>query len=78
MSLVWSRRPSDPYERSINRLRRKHRDLRSSSEDIALHSTAPSDLAYETMYDDDELVDTNQTMPWFDPQYLASGKDDVS
>ena len=29
-----------------------------------------SDLAYETMYDDDEGMGT-QTMPWFDPNYLA-------
>ena len=29
------------------------------------------------MYDDDDIVDTAQTMPWFDPKYLASGKDDV-
>ena len=42
-----------------------------------MHSTTASDLAYETMYDDDELVDTNQTMPWFDPNYLASGKEEV-
>ena len=32
---------------------------------------AGSDLAYETMYDDDEIMGT-QTMPWFDPKYLAS------
>jgi hypothetical protein len=30
------------------------------------------------MYDDDEIVDTAQTMPWFDPKYLASGRDEVS
>ena len=30
-----------------------------------------SDLAYETMYDDDEILDQPQTMPWFDPNYLA-------
>ena len=32
---------------------------------------AGSDLAYETMYDDDEIMGT-QTMPWFDPKYLAA------
>ena len=32
---------------------------------------AGSDLAYETMYDNDEIMGT-QTMPWFDPKYLAS------
>lgn len=36
-----------------------------------------SDLAYETMYDDDDIVDTNQTMPWFDPNYLSTGKEEV-
>ena len=30
-----------------------------------------SDLAYETMYDDDEILDQPQTIPWFDPNYLA-------
>jgi len=28
---------------------------------------AGSDLAYETMYDNDEIMGT-QTMPWFDPK----------
>ena len=31
-----------------------------------------SDLAYETMYDDDDMMNRPQTMPWFDPNYLAS------
>ena len=35
---------------------------------------ASSDLAYETMYDDDEILDQSQTMPWFDPNYLASNE----
>ena len=39
-------------------------------------SLAGSDLAYETMYDDDELTGT-QTMPWFDPKYLAHDTDEV-
>ena len=30
-----------------------------------------TDLAYETMYDDDNIRGT-QTMPWFDPKYLAA------
>lgn len=30
-----------------------------------------SDLAYETMFDDDEILNQPQTMPWFDPNYLA-------
>lgn len=30
-----------------------------------------SDLAYETMYDDDDMLNQQQTMPWFDPNYLA-------
>ena len=34
-------------------------------------SSAGSDLAYETMYDDEDPMET-QTMPWFDPKYLAS------
>ena len=37
---------------------------------------ASSDLAYETMYDDDEIMNQKQTMPWFDPKYLASKEDD--
>ncbi len=51
--------------------------MKGYEEDIPLHSTGQSDLAYETMYDDDDIVDTAQTMPWFDPKYLASGKDEV-
>ena len=35
-------------------------------------SGASSDLAYETMYDDDEILDQKEMMPWFDPNYLAS------
>ena len=30
-----------------------------------------SDLAYETMYGNDEIMGT-QTMPWFDPKYLVA------
>lgn len=72
-----NRRPSDLYERSINRFPLRGLKGKGSSDDIALHSNGQSDLAYETMYDDDEIVDTAQTMPWFDPKYLASGRDEV-
>ena len=34
-------------------------------------SPGGTDLAYETMYDDDDIKGT-QTMPWFDPKYLAT------
>lgn len=39
-----------------------------------------SDLAYETMYDDDELVGKQVHTPWFDPSYLATDRkeDEVS
>ena len=39
-----------------------------------------SDLAYETMFDeDDDMLNQEQTMPWFDPNYLASKEnEDVS
>ena len=38
-----------------------------------------SDLAYETMFDeDDEMLNQEQTMPWFDPNYAANENDDVS
>lgn len=70
------RRPSDLYEKSFTRFRNTRRPKAESSDDIPLQSK--SDLAYETMYDDDEIVDTAQTMPWFDPKYLASGRDEVS
>ena len=69
------RRPSDLYEKSFTRFRNTRRTKAESSDDIPLQSK--SDLAYETMYDDDEIVDTAQTMPWFDPKYLASGRDEV-
>lgn len=70
------RRPSDLYEKAFSRLRSNRRLTKGSIDDMPLHSKS-SDLAYETMYDDDEIVDTAQTMPWFDPKYLASGRDDV-
>lgn len=70
-----NRRPSDLYEKTFNRLR-AHRRHTKGSDDIPLQSK--SDLAYETMYDDDDIVDTAQTMPWFDPKYLATGRDEVS
>ena len=37
---------------------------------IVLHPGG-TDLAYETMYNDDDIMRT-QTMPWFDPKYLAT------
>ena len=43
---------------------------------ILITSGASSDLAYETMYDDDEILDQKQTMPWFDPNYLAAKEED--
>ena len=36
-----------------------------------------SDKAYETMFNDDELLGNNQVMPWFNPNYTASD-DNVS
>ena len=47
--------------------------LLSVTTDLQCISLLPagSDLAYETMYDDDEIMGT-QTMPWFDPKYLAA------
>ncbi len=52
--------------------RSRHQKSRHSShEDLALTSRGGSDLAYETMYDDDDILETKQTMPWFDPKYLA-------
>ncbi len=57
----------DPYEKTLmNRFLHQSRMTQSSSEDIPLQKTA-----LETLYDDDEIVDTAQTMPWFDPTYLA-------
>ena len=44
---------------------------------MVLTSTT-TDQAYETMYDDDELLGNQQTMPWFDPNYLASNNETVS
>ena len=41
---------------------------------IHVYSTLPtdgSDLAYETMFDDDEILGV-QSMPWFDPKYRGS------
>ena len=41
---------------------------------IHVYSTLPtdgSDLAYETMFDDDEIMGV-QSMPWFDPKYRGS------
>lgn len=37
-----------------------------------------TDQAYETMYDDDEILGNPQIMPWFDPNYMATNPDDVS
>ena len=39
-----------------------------------------SDLAYETMFDDDDdMLNQEQTIPWFDPNYLAPNEnEDVS
>ena len=31
-----------------------------------------TDQAYETMFDDDDLLGNQQVMPWFDPNYMAS------
>ena len=50
----------------MNRFLRQSRMTQSSSDDIPLQKTA-----LETLYDDDEMMDTAQTMPWFDPTYLA-------
>ena len=41
-------------------------------------SSTTTDQAYETMYNDDDLLNNPQTMPWFDPNYLASNNDNVS
>jgi len=67
------RKPSDPYLRTRDSKRHKHNKSRNGSgENILMASKGGSDLAYETMYDDDEIMDSNQTMPWFDPKYLAT------
>lgn len=77
------RRASDLYEKTFSRFREQQRGRnklrKGSSDDIPLHSSinGQSDQAYETLYEDDDIVDTAQTMPWFDPKYLASGKDAV-
>lgn len=70
-----SRRQSDLYEKSFKHSRAQRNGKSEFSDSIPLE-TSKSDLAYETMFDDDEIVDTAQTMPWFDPKYLASGRDD--
>ena len=71
-----NRRPSDPYAPGYRKSRPKdHKMKNRSREDIALVPSSATS-AYETMYnDDDEIMGTAQTMPWFDPKYLAPGTD---
>lgn len=57
LSTCRKRRPSDLYLRDLTQ---------SSTDSMPLQKTA-----LETLYDDDEILDTAQTMPWFDPKYLA-------
>lgn len=45
---------------------------------LLLIAATSSDLAYETMYDDDDMMNQPQTMPWFDPNYLAPNQEEVS
>lgn len=67
------RKPSDLYLRERKEPRsRRQKSRRGSYEDLALTPRGGSDLAYETMYDDDDIIDSEQTMPWFDPKYLAT------
>ena len=40
-------------------------------------STTTTDQAYETMYDNEDILGT-QTMPWFDPSYMAANPENVS
>ena len=39
-------------------------------------SSTTTDQAYETMYDNEEILGP-QTMPWFDPSYMATNGDTV-
>ena len=74
-----ARRSSDPYARSYDRhLDRGKSKSRKDSERMMLTPTRSTDQAYETMYDDDEILGNPQTMPWFDPNYLATNPEDVS
>ena len=69
-----------PYDRSYDNryLDKKKGKSRKDSEKIAL-TTKSVDQAYETMFDnDDDMLGNKQTMPWFDPNYLAPNRDDVS
>ena len=50
---------------------------RREAERLVMSPSMTTDQAYETMYDDDELLGNQQTMPWFDPNYMASN-DNVS
>ena len=59
-------RNQDPYEKSLMNSFLHQSSMMSSSDDIPLRKTA-----LETLYDEDEIMDTAQTMPWFDPKYLA-------
>ena len=74
-----ARRSSDPYDKSYDHHldRGKGKVRKGSKERLAL--TATTDQAYETMFDDDDIIGNQQTMPWFiDPNYLASNPKDVS
>lgn len=61
----------------MGKKKKKKNKSRKGAERIPLSATT-SDQAYETMYDDDEILGNPQTMPWFDPNYMASNPDDVS
>lgn len=55
---------TDPYDKSM--MNRYLRQSRMSRDGIPLQKTA-----LETMYDDDDMMGTAHTMPWFDSTYLA-------
>ena len=77
------RRSSDPYDRGFERhldkpktKSKKKSKGRREPERLVLSPSMTTDQAYETMYDDDEILGNQQTMPWFDPNYMAN--DNVS
>lgn len=45
---------------------------------MVLTTTITTDQALKIMYDNDEILDTEQTMPWFDRNYVATNPDEVS
>jgi hypothetical protein len=77
ISVFGRRRKPKPEKDMYSDLsyKRKRRAKRPESFSLTQKGTN-SDLAYETMFDDDEMLNEEQTMPWFDPNYLASNENE--